>query len=407
MNNLYNHILIRYGELALKKSNRNQFIKAITSHIKSALHTFVNLQYESRGMRFYIMLNGEDVNEIIPILEKIPGIYSFSVVARCESNLDDIKDLALKIMSQEEYQNKTMKIETNRGDKNFPLTSLEVTKEIGRHLFRNLENLKADVHNPDITLDVDLRYEGTYIFTKTYYGVGGFPAGTLGKGLVMISGGIDSVVSGYLSLKKGIEIEAVHFASPPYTSNEALQKVVDLLEQLTIYSKNSRIVLHIVPFTKIQEAIYKYTREDYCITIMRRMMYRIATNIMHKINANVIINGESMGQVASQTLESMNVINEVTNALVIRPLAAFDKQDIIAISQKINTFDISIRPYDDCCTVYVPKHPQIKPKSDVAEKEENKFAYQEMIDEAVANTERVVLRYNSKYNVVKDDLDIL
>lgn len=402
---MYNHILIRYGELSLKKSNRNQFIKQITNHIKSILKPFSNLEFESRGMRFYIILNNEPLDEIIPLLKKVPGLYSFSPVAKCESNLDDIKELAVQVLKQEELENKTIKVETNRANKNFTISSLEITKEISRHLFRNIENLKANVHNPDITINVDVRDEGTFIFTKIYYGLGGLPSGSLGKAMLMVSGGIDSVMAGYEVIKKGIDIEAIHFASPPYTSDMAVQKVVDLLEVLTSYKHDQKILLHIVPFTKIQDAIYQNVREDYGITIMRRMMYRIATSVANRQKALAIVNGENVGQVASQTLESISVIGEVTKMPVIRPLATLDKSDIIEKARLCGTYDISIRPYEDCCTVFVPKHPQIKPRLDVAQKLETSFDYESLINEAIENIEHVVLRSGQHHQVIKVEDD--
>jgi thiamine biosynthesis protein ThiI len=283
------------------------------------------------------------------------------------------------------------------------MTSQEITREVSRELFRNLEGLKADVHHPDFILNIDVRYEGTFIFTDIIMGLGGFPAGILGKTMLMISGGIDSVIAGYEVIKKGMDVEAVHFASPPHTSDMALQKVVDLLQELTVYTSNQNITLHVVPFTKIQDEIYKHVREDYGITIMRRMMYRIGEKLAMKQNALAIVNGESVGQVASQTLESMAVINDVTNMPVIRPLATMDKSDIIERSMKIGTYDISIRPYEDCCTVFVPKHPQIKPRLDVAIEEENKFDYDSLIDEAINNIEVIRLRRDKKYQVYQTE----
>lgn len=395
------HILIRYGELSLKKSNRNQFIKKINNHIERALKAFPNLTFEARGLRFYVILNGENETEIISILKKIPGIYSFSVVARCETNIEAIKEKALEVLKAKDYKNAKFKVDTNRGYKEFPMTSQEITKEVSRTLFKNLEGLKADVHNPDFILNIDVRYEGTFIFTDVIMGLGGFPSGILGKTVLMISGGIDSVIAGYEVIKKGMDVEAVHFASPPHTSDMALQKVVDLLQELTIYTSNQNINLHVVPFTKIQDEIYKHVREDYGITIMRRMMYRIAEKMALKQNALAIVNGESVGQVASQTLESMAVINNVTTMPIIRPLATLDKSDIIDKSMKIGTYDISIRPYEDCCTVFVPKHPQIKPRLDVAIEEENKFEYEALIEEAVNNTEVIRLRSDKKYQVLQ------
>ncbi|HHU23783.1 MAG: tRNA 4-thiouridine(8) synthase ThiI [Bacilli bacterium] len=395
------HILIRYGELSLKKSNRSQFIQRINHHIKAALSHFSNLVFQNKGMRYYIILNDHKPEEIIPLLKKIPGIYSFSVVTRCESNLESIKVAALEIMTQElAKEKKTFKVETNRAYKQFPHTSLEISQMVAGFLFKSLPGLKADMHHPDFTLFLDVRDEGTYIYTEVISGLGGFPAHIQGKGLLMVSGGIDSVVAGFLALKKGIEIEAIHFASPPYTSDNALQKVVDLLEQLAPYTLNGTILLHVVPFTTLQQLIFQHVREDYGITIMRRMMYRISECLAKKISAEVIINGESIGQVASQTLESMNVINSVVTMPVIRPLAVMDKEEIINIARNIGTYDISIRPFEDCCTIFVPRHPQIKPRLSAAEKEEKNFDFEKLVEEALKKIETIVLTTKQHYQVV-------
>ena len=400
---MYNHILIRYGELSLKKANRNQFIKLVNNHIKKALSIFTKLQFESDYMRFYVILNGEDADAVVEVLKTIPGIYSFSKVSKCESNLEEIKALALNTLKNLDLTNKTFKVETNRANKNFTMTSLEITKEISRHLFRNIDNLKADVHNPDITINVDVRLEGTFIYTESIYGMGGLPSSSLGKAMLMISGGIDSVVAGLEVVRRGMDIEAIHYASPPYTSDMALQKVVDLLQVITKYKSDCKILLHVVPFTNIQKSIYENVRDDYGITIMRRMMYRIAERVAKKQKALTIVNGENIGQVASQTLESISVINNVTNMPIIRPLATLDKKDIIEKAIKYGTYDISIRPYEDCCTVFVPKHPQIKPRLDVAVALENKFDYESLIDEAINNIQHIVLTSNTKYQVIKTE----
>lgn len=398
------HILIRYGELALKKSNRKQFINRINNSIKRALSGYDKLAYDARGLRFYIILNGENSTPIIEKLKKIPGIYSFSVVSRCESNIDSIATLATTLLN-EEFKNgmKTIKVDTNRGDKHFPMTSLEITKEVSRQLFRNIQGLKADVHNPELTLHLDVRYEGTFIFTNIIMGMGGMPAGSIGKVMLMVSGGIDSVVAGYLTIKKGMSIEAVHFAAPPYTSDLAVQKVIDLLEKLAPYTEYQNINLHIVPFTEIQKSIYDYCREDYCITIMRRMMYRITTKLSEKHKCIAIVNGESIGQVASQTLESISTIGEVTSMPVIRPLATFDKSEIIKIATNIDTYDISIRPYEDCCTVFVPKHPQIKPLNTKAREEELKFDFEPMIEKAVNETNTLVIKSSKHLSIFENN----
>lgn len=402
-----NHILIRYGELSLKKTNRNQFILKITNSIKRALKNFTNLTFESRGMRFYIHLNETKAVDIIPVLKKIPGIYSFSVVERANPNFDDICILAKSKVEEElKNGNKTFKVETNRADKTFPMTSLEISREVARYLFKNIPYLKADVHNPDFTLNLDVRNEGAFIFTKTYMGLGGLPAGSLGKATLMISGGIDSVVAGYLTIKKGVSIDAIHYASPPYTSDLALQKVIDLLEKIAPYTEYQSINLYVVPFTKIQDAIYKNVRNDYGITIMRRMMYRIGEKLSIEKGNLAIVNGENIGQVASQTLESMATINNVVRIPVIRPLSTFDKAEITDIAIKIGTYETSIRPYEDCCTVFVPKHPQIKPLIKIAIREEQKFDYESLINEAYQNIERIVIKANRHYNYINKKLSL-
>lgn len=401
------HILIRYGELSLKKTNRRQFVQKVTNSIKRALKDFEALEYESRGMRFYIHLHNTPSTDVIKVLQRIPGLYSFSVVERANSNIDDICVSAKSLVENELKEGKkTFKVETNRADKNFPMTSLEISKEVARYLFKNIPNLQADVHNPDFTLDLDVRVEGAFLFTKTYMGMGGLPAGSLGRAALMISGGIDSVVAGYLTIKKGVSIDAIHYASPPYTSDMALQKVIDLLEIIAPYTEYQSINLYVVPFTKLQSAIYEHVREDYGITIMRRMMYRIGERITNERGNLAIVNGENIGQVASQTLESMNTINSVVKIPVIRPLATFDKSEITDIAVKIGTYETSIKPYEDCCTVFVPKHPQIKPMIKIAEREEQKFDYESLIDEACTNVERIVIKANRHYDYINKKLSV-
>ena len=358
-------------------------------------------------MRFYIHLHNTPSTDVIKALQRIPGLYSFSVVERANSNIDDICVSAKSLVENELKEGKkTFKVETNRADKNFPMTSLEISKEVARYLFKNIPNLQADVHNPDFTLDLDVRVEGAFLFTKTYMGMGGLPAGSLGRATLMISGGIDSVVAGYLTIKKGVSIDAIHYASPPYTSDMALQKVIDLLEIIAPYTEYQSINLYVVPFTKLQSAIYEHIREDYGITIIRRMMYRIGERITNERGNLAIVNGENIGQVASQTLESMNTINSVVKIPVIRPLATFDKSEITDIAVKIGTYETSIKPYEDCCTVFVPKHPQIKPMIKIAEREEQKFDYEALIDEACTNVERIVIKANRHYDYINKKLSV-
>jgi len=396
---MYDRILVRYGELSLKKDNRNQFVKLVNNHIIKALSKFPDIKIEISYMRLYIILNGTNHIDVMEVLNYIPGLHSYSLVKRCNSNILDIKETVLSL--KESFIGKTIKVETSRALKTFPMTSLEVSKEVSKNIFKNVPDMKADVHNPQVVINIDLREEGTFIYTDTYKGLGGLPSKSLGKGLLMISGGIDSIVSGIEAIKRGMDIEAIHFSSPPYTSDMSLQKVIDLLEVALKYKSDQKIILHVVPFTTIQDTIYEYARDDYCVTIMRRMMYRIASEYLTKIKAKALINGENIGQVASQTLESLCVINSVCNVPVIRPLITLDKQEIIDKAIKYKTYDISIRPFDDCCTVFVPKHPQIKPKEENVLKQEAKFEYESLINEAIEKTETIVLTSSKHYDVLE------
>ena len=401
---MYDRILLRYGELSLKKDNRNQFVRLVNDHIKENLKQFKNITFEKEYMRFFIVLNGEDPLKIIPELKIIPGLHSLSLVKRCDSEINAIKELALSF--KDELNNKTIKVETNRANKLFPMKSLEITQEVARYLFKNIEGLKADVHHPDVTINIDVRDNGTYMYTSSIKCFGGLPSKSLGKGLLLISGGIDSVVAGIEAIRRGVDVEAIHFASPPYTSMQSLQKVVDLLTKAAIYPSDHTINLYIVPFTNIQDAIYSNIRNDYCITIMRRIMYKISVEWAKHLGAKVLINGENLGQVASQTIESMTVINEVTNMPVIRPLATLDKQDIIDKAIKYDTYDISILPYEDCCTIFVPKHPQIKPRMKEVEIQEAKFDFTELINQAISNIQKITLTKDSNFNVFSLDEDL-
>lgn len=302
-----------------------------------------------------------------------------------DTNIEDIKTQVLDIVKSENF--KTFKVETKRSNKNFHIHSQEFNHVLGGVILKNIDNIKVDVHKPDILVKVEIRENNTYVYLNSYKGSGGYPVGTQPRGMLMLSGGIDSPVAGYLAMKRGVKIDAVYFEAIPHTSLEARNKVIELCKKLAFYT--DYINLHIVNFTPIQEEIYKNCREDYCITIMRRMMYRIMEKLAEKYKGLAIINGESIGQVASQTLTSMKVINNVTNIPVIRPVACLDKLEIMDIARKINTYDISILPFEDCCTVFVPKHPVINPRIDVSVFEEEKFNYQEMIEEAVLNIDTI------------------
>ena len=379
----YDHIMVRFGELNTKGKNKKDFIRLLAANIKAALKEWPNLSLETRYDHIYVGLNNTPYQEVLERLQEVSGIHALSLVYRCEKNVDVIKESALALIKEEKGQ--TFKVKVKRGDKTFPLISDEITRIVAGHILRNTDNLKVDVHNPDILLSIEVRNEAAYIFTNTVSGAGGYPLGVGGKTMHMLSGGIDSPVAAYLMMKRGVSIECIHFASPPYTQMGVIYKLEDLLKVLNKYQ--ARIRLHIVPFTKIQEAIYDNAPESYCITLMRRMMFRLADALAKRRNCPVISSGESIGQVASQTLQSMHVINAVTNTPIIRPLATTDKVEIINISKKIGTFDISIRPYEDCCTIFTPKAPKTMPHLDEVEELEKKFDYETLIKESLANIE--------------------
>ena len=378
----YDHIMVRFGELSTKGKNKKDFIRLLGSNIRRRLIDYQDINVEVRYDHIYVKLNDHDVDEIMPIMQDISGIQTLSLVYKCEKDMNVIVSSTLELLKDEE--NKTFKVTAKRSDKSFPLHSDEIVRVVAPAILKT-NRFKVDVHHPDILVSIEIRDEGAYIYTKSYPGAGGYPLGVAGKGMLMLSGGIDSPVAAYLLMKRGVKIECIHFASPPYTNIGVIYKLEDLLTKLNKYQP--RIRLHIVPFTKLQEAIYDHVPESYCITVMRRMMYRLAAKLAKNRNCPVICSGESIGQVASQTLQSMQVINEVTNTPVIRPCATMDKLDIIAIAKKIDTFDISIRPYEDCCTIFTPKNPKTMPHLDTVEEFEKTFDYESLIKEALANIE--------------------
>ena len=377
MNNL---IMIKYGELTTKKANRKLFINTLTQNIEKMLS---NENIEIRKDQVRIFIKCENANKIVSKLQKIFGIHSIVIAYKVNNNIEDVLKKSLETMDKNKQ---TFKVVTKRADKNYPVHSMEYSRRLGGLILKN-SNFKVDVHNPDITLTVEIRNEGTFVYVDEIKGAGGYPVSVAGKGLLMLSGGIDSPVAGYLTLKRGVNVECMYFESPPHTSKEAQNKVLKLASILNEYS--GKIKVHIVPFTKIQEAIFKNCPDIYMITIMRRMMYRIAALYAEKIGAKILINGESIGQVASQTLDSMVCINSVTNIPVIRPVACFDKLEIIDIAKKINTYETSILPYEDCCTVFVPKHPVIKPEIEKCINYEQNFDYQTLIEDAINNIKTV------------------
>ncbi|MGJ7920414.1 tRNA uracil 4-sulfurtransferase ThiI [Neobacillus sp. LXY-4] len=399
----YDRIIIRYGEISTKGRNRKLFIDKLRRSIKPLLRNTPRAKIDASRDRMYILLNGENGSGIIEGLKGIFGIQSFSPAVKVDKDIEKMKEAALTLFQEVYEEGKTFKITGKRSDKTFELTSEDINQEFGAHLLQNIDNLKVNVKNPDINLLIEIRSDAAYLSCETIKGAGGLPVGSSGKAMLMLSGGIDSPVAGFLAMKRGLEIEAVHFYSPPFTSERSKQKVIDLTEKLANVS--GYVDLHIVPFTEIQQIIQKQIPENYSMTTTRRMMLRITDEIRKRREGLAIITGESLGQVASQTLESMYAINDVTNTPIIRPLITVDKHDTIEIAKEIDTYDISIRPYDDCCTVFVPSSPKTKPKRDKVLHYESFFDFEPFIEKAVNETEIVRIRIgNENHNMSVDDL---
>lgn len=390
-------ILIKYGELSTKKDNINFFLKKLKENILYALNDLeIEVTYDLG--RMFIHTN-ENFDKVIKRVKNIFGIHEMSIGYVINStDFDVVKDETLNLLKEHEFT--TFKVESKRSNKKLNTTSVELSKNLGAHILKNIKGLKVDVKNPEIVVNVEYRINNTLVYFEKMKGLGGYPVGTLGKGLLMLSGGIDSPVAGYLAMKRGVKIEAVYFESPPHTSIEAKNKVKSLAKKLAVY--NNDIVLHVINFTEIQETIYKNIPHEYLITIMRRMMYRISAILASKRNAKILINGESIGQVASQTLTSMSAINEVVNIPVIRPLACFDKLDIIDVAKRIDTYETSILPFEDCCTIFVPKHPVINPSKEKCHEYEELIPYKDLIYEAVKNHEIITIKAHEEESEFKD-----
>lgn len=383
-------IIIKYGELTTKKDNINYFIKVLKDNIKKAL---INVESEITYDKGRMFIKTSSYEEVLEKLKKVFGIHEIIIGYELENtSYQNIKDNIISLVKEKNFD--TFKVVSKRSDKTYPLNSMELSRKLGGELLKCMHNIKVDVHNPELTINVEVRNKCALIYFEKHRGLGGYPVGTLGKGMLMLSGGIDSPVAGYLAIKRGVKLEAVYFESPPHTSIEAKNKVFSLAKKLAMYNQN--INVHVINFTEIQEAIYKNIPKEYLITIMRRMMYRITEKLAKKKKAKVIVNGESIGQVASQTLTSMSVINEVIKMPVIRPVACFDKLEIIDIAKKIDTYETSILPFEDCCTIFVPEHPVINPESEKALIYENLIPYEELINKAIRNEEVVKITDQEK-----------
>ncbi|MCD0100318.1 tRNA uracil 4-sulfurtransferase ThiI [Streptococcus agalactiae] len=401
----YSEIMIRYGELSTKKKNRMRFINKLKNNMEHVLSIYPDVSVKTDRDRGHVYLNGTDYHEVAESLKEIFGIQAFSPSFKVEKNVDTLVKAVQEIMTSIYKDGMTFKITAKRSDHSFELDSRALNHTLGDAVFSVLPNIKAQMKQPDINLKVEIRDEAAYISYEDIRGAGGLPVGTSGKGMLMLSGGIDSPVAGYLALKRGVDIEAVHFASPPYTSPGALKKAHDLTRKLTKFGGNIQFIE--VPFTEIQEEIKEKAPEAYLMTLTRRFMMHITDRIRENRNGLVIINGESLGQVASQTLESMQAINAVTATPIIRPVVTMDKLEIIDIAQKIDTFDISIQPFEDCCTIFAPDRPKTNPKIKNTEQYEKRMDVEGLVERAVAGIMVTTIQPQADSDDVDDLIDDL
>ncbi|MEG0686259.1 MAG: tRNA uracil 4-sulfurtransferase ThiI, partial [Erysipelotrichales bacterium] len=393
-------ILIRYGELNTKGKNRKYFINKLESNIRKKLKHYPKIDIRSQRDRMYVEFSDYNVDEIIAELKNVFGIQNFSIAKRVAANYEAIEEAVMSCIDFSKY--KTFKVITKRGNKQFPMISDEVNRAIATKVLQNTD-LSVKMRDFDLGINIDIRYDYAYIFFEKIDGAHGYPVGVSGKGLLMLSGGIDSPVAGYMVMKRGVKVEAIHFASPPYTSQKALNKVLQLAAKYLEYTDEVKV--HNVPFTKLQLAINANTDASYSMTLLRRMMYRVCEEVAKRNKCDILVNGESIAQVASQTLQSMSVINAVTSMPVIRPLACFDKLEIIDLAHKIDTYETSIQPFEDCCTIFLPDNPVIEPKLDKVEANEAKFDYEAEIEECINNIETIVINkntYDKLFNIEED-----
>ena len=394
----YDHILVRYGELTLKGTNRRRFTNVLKENVIQSLRSLEGTRVKCERDRMFISLFEEaNVNEVMNRLTKIFGIKSISPVFKTTQNLEDIKQLCVSL-AKDFANGDTFKIDVKRVDKSFSLDTYQLQRELGGVILKSVDHLKVDVKRPTHNIKVEVRKEGVYIYTKVIDGAGGLPTGTGGKTLLQLSGGIDSPVAGMEMMKRGVKIEAIHFHSPPFTSEKAKDKVIELTRILS--ERVGPIKLHIVPFTALQKQINKSVHPRYTMTSTRRMMLRVTDIILERIGANAIVNGENLGQVASQTLKSMYAINDVTSTPILRPLISLDKEDIIKKAKEIGTFEVSIQPYEDCCTIFTPKNPVTEPDFDKVVKYESVFNFDDLVQEAADNVETIEI--NKDYKTEKD-----
>lgn len=403
----YTEVMVRYGELSTKGKNRKDFIGRLAGNVTKVLRDFPQVKIYPRHDRMHIVLNGAPFEEIDKRLKKVFGIQTYSPTIKVTKTLADIEKTSLEMMQETFKDGMTFKVNTKRSDHQFKYDTNQLNSMVGDYLFDHMDNLKAEMKHPDMVLRIEVRQDAIYISNQLLHGVGGMPVGTGGKAVMMLSGGIDSPVASYLALKRGVDIEMVHFFSPPYTTEKALAKAKELTGILANYA--GRINFIAVPFAEIQETIKEKIPEGYLMTVQRRFMLQLADRIRAKRSGMAIFNGESVGQVASQTLESMFAINDVTTTPVIRPVATMDKTEIIDRARKIGTFELSIKPFEDCCTIFAPPRPKTKPKVEKARKYEERLDAEGLIQRAMDGIKVTPIYPNQKFleDKAQEDADLL
>lgn len=388
---MYDTLLIRYGEIGIKRDNRHVFEDQLLENIKAALRELEDRDVSKTYGRMYVELKG-DQDQVIPRLQRVFGIVGISPVKRTPLEMEAIKQGAAAVFADAAGGREpvTFKVEVRRPYKQFPLKSPDIARIVGAYvLSQNGRQVSVDVHDPDVMVRIEVRQEGAFIYAQDFPGPGGLPVGSSGKGTLLLSGGIDSPVAGWMAMKRGVSVSGVYFHSFPFTSDRAKEKVLDLAAVLARYSGSMDV--HVVHFTDLQKAIYEHCPAKLAVTIMRRMMLRIAEQIARQEGSLALFTGESVGQVASQTLYSIAVTNAAATMPVLRPLIAMDKREIVDIARQIGTYDISIRPYEDCCTIFVPRHPETKPRVEAALRAESSFDYESFIEDALNRTETLTV----------------
>lgn len=399
----YTEIMVRYGELSTKGHNKKSFIDRLGVNVRKALHSFDQVKVHAQRDRLHVELNGVDYDQVMNRLKLVFGIQNFSPSIKVDKTFEATAEAAAQMIAEQVDKPITFKVETRRSDHQFAIDTFEMNNKLGGYLLDKFpDKLKVDVHHPDLTLRVEIRLNGIFLSSETIKGAGGLPVGTAGKGMMMMSGGIDSPVAAYLGMKRGVSMEMVHFFSPPYTSPQALAKAKQLTERLAKYSGSIKFIQ--VPFAEIQETVKEKVPEGYLMTIQRRMMLRLAAALMIKRHGLAIFNGESLGQVASQTMESMLAINDVTSYPVLRPVLSFDKTEIIKIAQDIDTYDLSILPYEDCCTVFTPPSPKTRPNVERARKYEKRLDIEGLMQRALDGIEITEIHPGEDYLNQNEDV---